>query len=342
MKRLLFVLFVAFAPAALFAQAPVADRDMLLTTEGTLYTIESISNDGSVAAEATRYLSLTIQRGSEKPQTLNVPDSLAAGAHWRPALAYDSDSKTLFVFWLKMPNGMSSELMLASYANGRWQPAVSIDSQPYHLRFNLRVSITRRVSQLQKDGSYADVPQLLVHAIWWEQTGYDEKARYALLAVDKGSVASVELHNLDEFAATPAMFPNEVDPNFNPEILKHPAFVDNGTLNSIDAIFGDTYMKTFNRVTLKPIADSRIHIPVGVRPGGRVAAPKAFSADWSGRISTIPSPHDGSLLLYNTTKDSVGYIMYSNGAWSSVKTLPVSEKLSADAAVAALVRMMSQ
>ena len=41
MKRLLLILALVLAPAALFAQ--VADRDVLLTPDGTLYTIESKS-----------------------------------------------------------------------------------------------------------------------------------------------------------------------------------------------------------------------------------------------------------------------------------------------------------
>jgi hypothetical protein len=341
MKRLVLILLFAIAPAALFAQ--VADRDVLLTQDGTLYSVESVNNDGSIQADATRYLTLTMQRGTEKPFTTIVPDSLAAGMHWRPALAYDDASHTLFVFWLKMPNGMSSELLLASYSNGRWQPAMSIDNQTYRLRFNLRVAITRQVAKVQSNGSLVDVPALLVHAVWWEQTGYAESARYALIPIEKGAVTTPDLHDLNEFAASLPMFPNDVDPKFNAEILKHPSFVDNGTQDSIDVIFGDSYVKAFNRVTLKPIADVRIHIPIGARPSGpRVPAPMSFTGDWSGRISTITSPHSGDLLLYNATPTAVNYITYSSGSWSSVKTVALSDKLSADAAVAALSRMMSQ
>ena len=72
-------------------------------------------------------------------------------------------------------------------------------------------------------------------------------------------------------------------------------------------------------------------------------APIDFSANWDGRISMITSPHDpNTLLLYNTTSTSVSYIAYSGGSWSNVKSLPLSNSLSADAAVAALTRMMSQ
>jgi hypothetical protein len=68
----------------------------------------------------------------------------------------------------------------------------------------------------------------------------------------------------------------------------------------------------------------------------------SFAVDWSGRISTITGSHDDSLLLYNTTKDAVSYIMYSRGTWSTVKTLVLSDKLTADGAVVALTRMMNQ
>jgi hypothetical protein len=340
MKRLVLALIFAIVPTALLAQ--VADRDVLLTPDGTLYMIESTDNDGGQPAAVQSFLTLTIQRGNQRTIT-NVPESLGGGMHWRPALTYDNDSKTLFVFWLKMPNPFSSELLLASYADGQWQPAVSIDNQPYKLRYNLRIAVTTRIAQLQNNGSYVDAAALLVHAVWWEETGYGEAARYGLFSVDKGKISFVELHDLSEFTGNVPMFPTEVDPKFNAEILKHPTLIDNGSTNSIDVIFGDKNYAVYNRVTLKPIADGRIHIPIGARPGGpRIAAAKSFTEPWTGRISTIVSPHSGNLLLYNTTKDSVSYIMFSSGSWSSVKTVALSDKLSAEAAVAALGRMMSQ
>jgi hypothetical protein len=59
-------------------------------------------------------------------------------------------------------------------------------------------------------------------------------------------------------------------------------------------------------------------------------------------VDTIVSTHDGSILVYNTTKEAVNYIVYSSGSWSSVKSVALSDKLSADAAIAALSRMMNQ
>lgn len=339
MKRLLILFALLLVPTALFAQA---DRDVLLTPDGTLYTIESEKNDGTYSAEVTRYLRLTIQRGTST-QFSTVPESLSEGLHYRPALAYDTDSRTLFIFWLRMPNAMSSELLLASYANGKWQKAISIDNRPFYLRYNLRIGITRRVAERQKDGSYADVPALLVHAVWWEETGDGEQARYALMSVENGSVTSFELHDLSDFTS-PADAAVSVDANFNNEILKHPAILDSSSQDSIDVFFGDLHTNSFNRVTLRPVSDGRIHIPIGVHPGGGgyFGAPKSFSADWNGRISTINSGHDGSnLILYNATTDSVSYLLYSNGVWSPIKTLPLTDKLTVEGAVSALTRMVN-
>src|SRR5436309_7416072 len=83
-----------------------------------------------------------------------------------------------------------------------------------------------QISQLQKDGTYADAPALILHALWWDSNGSGEEARYAMLPIQNGSLSqdSVELHALEEFAGDdePA---NVVDTKFNPEILRHPAIV---------------------------------------------------------------------------------------------------------------------
>src|SRR5260370_24952155 len=96
MKRLVLALIFAIVPTALFAQ--VADRDVLFTPDGTLYMIETTDNDGSAPAAVQTFLRLTIQNGNRRSVT-TVPESLSGGMHWRPALAYDGDTKTLLGFW---------------------------------------------------------------------------------------------------------------------------------------------------------------------------------------------------------------------------------------------------
>lgn len=335
MKRLLIAVAIAFV--ALTARAESNDlRDVLLTPDGTMFTAETESSaDGS-----GHVVMLTTNQNGAETQAV-VPESLSSGFRSAPALAYDAELQTLFVFFLRMPNLASSELLLSSYHDGLWSTPVSIDNKSFRIRSNLRISVTRRVSQPQSDGTSVDVPALIVHAVWWELTGSGEEARYALIALDKGNVSNIELHNLGEFSKrTDAAV---VDPDFNPEILRHPAILDNGSLNSIDVLFGNVRTNTFSRSTLRPIAQGRIHIPIGHGGGGSIGAPHAFSSAWSGRISAIGSGRDGDgrILLYNATADSVSYIMYANGAWSTIRSVPVSQKLSADGAVSVLGRMMS-
>ena len=329
MKRLLVILALVLVPTALFAQA---DRDVLLTPDGTLYTIESKE---AMEGDSNRSLQLTITHGNKSTVT-TIPESLT-GTNWRPALTYEPDSKTVFVFWIGQINGMSSRLLFASYKDGKWTPAVSIDDQPYTYRYNLRIAITRHVSTQQSDGSFADAPALLVHAVWWEDAGANkERARYALFTIENSRVSNYEIHDLLGLAQIPIMA-YAVDKDFNTEILRHPAILE-GT-NSVDVIFGDVDRMSMNRITLKPIADGRIHIPITVRGGRPFPPPHSFSADWTGRISTIGSGSD--LVMYNTTKDTTSYVMYANGQWSEVRTLPLNANFSADAAEAALYRMLA-
>ena len=338
MKRILILLALAILPATLWAAT--ADRDVLVTQEGTLYTIESTPNDGTLPSDVTLFLRLTVQPTNGAAQTIAVPDSLTPGAHTHAALAFDSSSGTLFVFWLKMPNPTSSELLLSSYRDGVWQPAVSIGSHTWRVESNLRIQTSHRTP---------DLP-LMVHAVWWEDTGDSESARYGLFVIDKGAVATIYLDDLSNLLyidangnptlQLPGAFP--VDANFNREILRHPSLIDTGATDSIDVLFGDVRTNSLNRFTLKPVIQGRIHIPIGFQPGPRVPAPKSFISPWIGQVDTI-SGRDGSMLLYNTTPSSVDYLVYSSsGTWSSVKSIPLSDKLSADAAAAALTRMMNQ
>src|SRR5207245_6110241 len=115
-----------------------------------------------------------------------------------------------------------------------------------------RIGITRRVATLQKDSSYSDMPALLVHAVWWEETGEGEQARYALMSVENGSVTSFELHDLTEFTL-PGDTVFSVDANFNDAILKHPAILDAAAPDSVDVLFGDLRTNAFNSVTIHPI-----------------------------------------------------------------------------------------
>ncbi|HXH38900.1 MAG TPA: hypothetical protein VNN08_09755 [Thermoanaerobaculia bacterium] len=353
MKRLLISFAVAlFAVAAL---GQTEDRDVLITPSGTVYTVETVTPDPSGAIDASRTLVLTVQNGSDVSHIV-VPDSTTSGFHFGGGLAYDTDTDTLFVVWTHTPNGMSSELLLTSLHAGTWQPAVSIDNERYRLRSNLRLGMTRRVSQLLADGTSADAPALLLHVVWWEDSGTGEEARYALLTIDKGAlVLPIETHSLGEFVAASDNGYTSVDPTFNKEILRHPAIVSPPMQSAVEIIFGDTHTNVIHGVTLRPVidlhpqAEHRIHIPVGIGAGGGIAgggakalsigAPSTFSADWKGPVTVLQ--RGDRLAFANAGDTSLNYITYSSGAWTGVKSIAINSHFSAEAALAALDRMVS-
>jgi hypothetical protein len=342
MKRLLVSFAFVLTAAAAFGQA--ADRDVVVTPDGTVYTVEAQTPPADSSMVAMQTLALTIQNGTNVSH-LYVPDSMTSGYHFGGALAYDSDSNTLFVLWIHSDDGYSTELLLTSFHGGKWESAVSIDNEPYRRRSNLRLGITRRVSQLQTDGTYADVPALLLHAVWWEESGKSEAARYALLTTEKGALSSIEIHSLEEFIAPADEAYNAVDPTFNKEILRHPAIVSPPMQSSVDVVFGDTKSNSIHSVTLHPIADARVHIPVGIGGGNggpkprSLAAPPTFSADWKGPITIIERAD--RLVFANAGETSLSYITYANGAWTSVKSIAIDARFPAEAALAAIDKMLS-
>lgn len=338
MKKLVFVALAFALTLPLAADTP--ERDVLLTQTGVVYTVE---NEDS-ADTNSHQLVLTVQANGSSIRSV-VPDSAMQGLRSAPALAFDSESQTLFVFWLRMPNMLSSEVVVTGYRNGRWQKATTIDSSVFSFRSNVRIAVRHRVAK--SDPEVGDVSALVVHATWWEQTSTGERARYALLTIENGAVANVELHNLED------LMPVDVNSNFSPtssadlnlELLRRPVILDTLSPNSVNIIFGDLRTNSLNRATIRPIvAEGRIHIPIGRTDGGvRLGAPRAFSTEWSGKAAgMIGGSDDGTLLLYNVMPTSVSFLMYSGGEWSKATSVPLNDKLSADSAVGALSRMLSQ
>jgi hypothetical protein len=346
MKRFLLCTTLILASAAASAQV-VTDRDVLVTPEGTVFTVENATPSTGTPVSAIGILDMGIRNGADV-RHITVPGSTTAGYHSGATLAYDTDSKTLFVLWIHLMDGVSSsELLLAAYRDGKWQQPVAIDRQQYTMRTNLRLGITRRVSQLQKDGSYADAPALLLHALWWDDSMRGEEARYAMLPIENGalSASSIEVHGLEEFVPAGDDEFNAAKENFNAEILRHPAIITSPMQSTVGVVFGDTKRNTIHNVTLHPIADARVHIPVGIGGGGRekpephIIAPLSFSSDWKGSISVIA--HADRLIFANADGKSLNYITYSNDTWSTVKSIAIDAKLPAEAALAAIDKMVS-
>ena len=100
-------------------------------------------------------------------------------------------------------------------------------------------------------------------------------------------------------------------------------------------------------VTLHPIADMRIHIPVGIGgagsgPGGQAnepLAPPSFNADWKGPITVID--HGDRLVFANAEKPRSTTSPTSTAPGAIVKSIAIDNRFTAEAALAAIDKMVS-
>jgi hypothetical protein len=328
MKRLLLAVAIALIAASALA-ADVADRDVLITADGTVFAIAAERSEDGLAAS----LSLTVQSGGKSAQS-TLPES-TSGLNGLPTLAYDSDSKTLFVVWMRQPNTTSSELLVNSYnpANGKWNQATVIDAGPV-VRSNVTIRFTRQVQMLQRDGAtYADTSALILHAAWWQKGPWGESAFYAVMPLSASFPSTPDIHDLTEFVTA-----REIPQPATSDFMRHVALLAGPTSNAVDAIFSDSHTNSFYRMTLRPIADGRVHITVGVK-GPHLGGPHSLAFDWSGRTGTIASGDGNTVIFTSTTDDKVSWVTLRNGEWLPVQSLSLSDKVTVNTAMAALARL---
>lgn len=343
-KRLLLTLLVAAMPLVAFGDTP--DRDVLLTGDGTLYTVESVfSTETAVAVSgsSTRILTLTTQQGGES-KTVAVPGSLTGGLHTSPALAYDSDSDTLFLFWEQSVNNrQNTKLLLSSYHGGKFGETAELDAADWRLRHNLRIGVTRKAEARDNKGNIISASQLNVHAVWWEESSSSEWARTAMITIVNGRVADIHVNDLRDFVDEQYLPRYSVDGSFDSEVLRHPQVIESADHDTIDIVFGSMMTNGLERLTLKPVLDSRVRITIGIRhmPPPQFRGSNAVSAPIS-QVTAIATNHDHDrLAFYFTVNNKIAYTVLKDGRWTPVRSLAVDEHVTADAAVNAIRKLVT-
>jgi hypothetical protein len=338
-KRLL-ILLVALVPLAAFGGT--IDRDIVLTDDGTLYTVESTfaKDVPNLQTSSERVLTLTVQHGSDAPATSVIPATTKGGWHVYPALAYDTPSKTLFVFWEAAYNTfLSTDVAFCAYHDGQWAAPATLDSAQWASRQNFRIAITRTSEQFNADGTSTIVPETTVHAVWWEDNGGAEWARYAMITVDNGAAVGIHVQDLGEFVNGAGSVP-PAKSDASRELLRHPSVTESRAHDSVDVLFGDMNFVTMRRVNIRPtIQGGRLRVPVG-RTGNNVPAPSANLMSTT-PVDTLTNGDSVAMYYDGQNPNTLDYLMYANGNWSAVRTLTLSEKFSHDSAVAALQKLIT-
>jgi hypothetical protein len=311
-----------------------------------VFIAESHTNSDSVEVDSSvmAFITLTVRRGDET-QRFIVPGSLAPGVHKNPALAYDDGTQTLFVFWQRSASLLHSELLFQSLrADMTWSNPTAFGNGR-NMRENLRIAVTRRADAPAEDGhGTVAVPQVNVHAVWWETDTHDgqESAQYAMLAVEDGAVIEkdIVIQSLYEFVDADEAALRFVSTSAIPEVFKHPALFTSAKQDEVLAVFGEIRDESFNRVTIRPskiVGNARVHIPVG-RTGDGMPAPR-FAAANNARIGTLVGAGNG-IALYSSDDTALRYIFFADGKWTDTRTLPLDNGINADAAVNAVRRLI--
>jgi hypothetical protein len=334
MKKLL----VLLALVALPLSAATEISDILLSSSGTLYTIASEAPAIDSPSEAARHLVVTERNGDVTRREI-VPASMVRGTHLNGLLGYDSQSGTLFVFWIQHFGYLYNQLLFCTRdKEGHWSEATSFGS-PYNFRENLRIAVTHKVAD--PDGG-EPTEGLTVHATWWEfdtQTGR-EAAQYRMLPIENGRVVDASEVNLDEFLAYTSATNS---PDADPSVLKHPLLSASREQNSVVLVYADAQTGSFSQVRITPTrgisAEGRIRIPVGKRETGFRAPQLIVGAN--ARLEGVFGEH-GRTAMYTVGDGALHYAMLHGEGWSEPHAIAIDEQVTSEAALNALRRMVAE
>lgn len=349
MRRFLIALVLVLTAAGAGAQLRVSD--VLLTDEGTLFTIDNIGTQEFEQATETdlettsiNVLRLRIQRGEEL-DTIIVPGSLIGGTHVEPSLAWDDADGRLYIFWQRIPGIGASEMLFASYKDGSWSDVSVFDSGIWRIRFNLKVTITRLAERRLEDGSVELRPALIAHAIWWEQLGQRESARYAMLELEQGAVRSIQIRELTDFVTSYTPEPYILAEEFDRSVFRTPFLFDSPNGDSIDVLFANWYTNRYQLVTIKPVEDEKngvLHIPTGVTAGEFGPTPVRIRDANANLVAIRPNPSTGTIVVYAKSGDMLDWSALRRGQWSPSTALKLNDAITLDVALEGLRRAASR
>lgn len=335
MRRLLLSLCLLALP--LFASAQ--QREALLTPDGTLFSIQSIATEVDGTSYGSAHLLLRAQRGAEVVQEI-VPATLERGAHNEPVIAFDAESQTLFVFWLRRTGLLGSQLMFACRdKNGTWSDAEAFGHE-FNDRRNLRMALTRR--SIEADGTASAEAALSVHLAWWEFDAATaaEAAQYAMVTVENGRVAAMNGLDLSAFAV--AGEGEAIAADADRAVLTQPLLFSAPEQDSVLLVFGDYATSRMHQVRVRPtkvVANGRLRVPVG-RGEGSVGRP-SFAVAANSRMDGI---YGGStrMALYAREAGRLQYVIMKDGVWTETRSISLDEQITSAAAVDALRRLLTE
>lgn len=328
MRKLIFSLVATFVALTAAAQP----RQAVLAPDGTLFALETVAT-AEVTSSATHFVLRTQRDGVLSEE--NVPATVDSAHDTNAAIAYDAESGSIFVFWLRELGTLSSQLMFTCRASdGTWSQPEEFGS-PFVYRENLRMAVTRRVAAT--DGTLFPNPAISVHLTWWEFNTHNgsEAARYAMLNIENGQVESRQTLDLAAFVTEDLNDGEAVS-----DVLKQPLLFSAPTQDSVLLVFGDVPTRTMNQVRIGPVrSEGRLRVPVGRHERTSRAPGNLVAAD--SRVDGVYGTSE-RMALYVQDPQQMRYVVMTEGTWSDQRTISLGDQISAATAVDALRQLINE
>ena len=215
-------------------------------------------------------------------------------------MVFDSTSRS---FLLAYTSG--GDVLLSAYRDGSWgRPRQVVEDRGSVSR--IRLAITQQAEP--EDGESGAATS--VHLFWWETNARFDGARYALADIEDGELTDFREHDLRDLA-------NAGDTPGD-RVVRQIMLLESAERDMVDVLFA--HGGSLYRVRLKPIADHRVRIPIGVRPRmHQVPDLRGFSD------ARAVSSGDDDIVIFVADRRMIRYVISDGAKWSVAREVRLAE-----------------
>lgn len=183
---LLAALLTGFAAAA-----PAAELPAVLGNEGEIYRVVHGTHaqlDPRAASSTADHpaLALEVVHPDKKVTRTLVPGTEDDAVEQYPALTLDKATNTVFLVW-ETQRAIHSGLNLTAFVDGAWSDSFELSGDAFSFKSNPRMVATAdSYLRLAADGSTVERTRVVLHLVWWDESGYGGRPLYTGLLVEDG------------------------------------------------------------------------------------------------------------------------------------------------------------
>ena len=347
---------LAFAAGPLAAEAnapaPAYEEKSILSPDGTLFVIRSGSATdlgvvGGNLGPSDKLIEWSSRSQDGKVEAGIIPGTVNADVKHNLDIAYDEPSDSLVLLWNEELTVLNV-LRLGIYRNGAWSVGNLLPNLGMAHAYNPQMLLSHLSVKLQDpSGNTITRTRTLLSVIWWEEAQYAQ-ARYAPLFLDDDQDASdVQVYDLPALIGSGGPTPSA---GRSTGSYMFPSLQLEGMSGAVLASFADLsanrhYVIRVNFPTDlgRPTPDNatwmRRRIPVvGVASDSPIAdGVPIFVSDIKTLIGFAYRP----TLAWNTGT-AVGYTRFDGRGWSAVRTIALSDSMTADRAMRLVQEMATR